>query len=408
MPQVSGKIDVVGPVVTYDEGWTNDIARRQRPAVTVQGPGLLSTGGNSVHSSGELPDAVRGFPHHAGGAFGSMAFTGMRTGSLTLSTLSRPTGHLGSGQSAGSPGAATSEFGRSGGGPLQQSQSVPATPTMLLNGAAGPATGGRFADTAALRDNSHSASAPVLPTAPSGTSSGEAAQQGSSLTERPDPSAAAAAGTRPGVEPAAGAHGADAGAEPQDRNEQHPSDAEAGPCQPAGSVGVKQTHRGSPANGSGSGGAAQQARAPGMRKNKFSSFSSDVPADRHWPPTAPSSGVSDSTMPADASPAPALWPEQQVRCYVTGYEHCLVLVTLLLHPNPWSYSLPRLRVCGQWSAPKLHTCCSTRRRCSHAGRGGMTVGNLRFRRLRRTCSTRRILTNMHREVTHPSQPSCIS
>ena len=210
------------------------IARRQRPAVTVQGPGLLSTGGNSVHSSGELPDAVRGFPHHAGGAFGSMAFTGMRTGSLTLSTLSRPTGHLGSGQSAGSPGAATSEFGRSGGGPLQQSQSVPATPTMLMNAAPlvlRPAGGSQ---TPLHCGTTHTAPAPLCcrPLA-SGTSSGEAAQQGSSLTERPQtPAAAAAAGTRPGVEPAAGDHRTKRmrGPSHMDRNEQHLSDAEAEPC----------------------------------------------------------------------------------------------------------------------------------------------------------------------------------
>jgi len=265
--------------------------------VLVQGSALHSIGGNSVHSSGELPEAVRGFPHHAGGAFGSMAFTGMRTGSLTLSTLSRPTGHLGSGQSVGSPGAANVEFGRSG-GPLQQSQSVPATPTMLLNSAAGPAASERFEEPTALRD-SHSA--PVLPTAPSGTSSGEQPRQGSSPSQTPSPAAG----------PAAGDHGADVGAEPHARKEQHPDAAQAEPYQPAGSVGVKQTHRGSAAEGSGSGGAAQQARAPGMRKNKFSSFSSDVPADRHWPPTAPSSGVSDAAMPADASPAPALRPEQQ-------------------------------------------------------------------------------------------------
>ena len=279
--------------------------------MATQGPGLHPTGGNSVHSSGELPEAVRGFPHHAGGAFGSMAFTGMRTGSLTLSTLSRPTGHLGSGQSAGSPGAAASEFGRSA-GPLQQSQSVPATPTMLMTNSAGPATGGQFPDAAALRD-SHSASAPVLPTAPSGTSSGEQAQQGSPSSQPPGPATAAPAGPHRGNEPAAGGRGADPGAELRDCDERHPGAAQAEPYQPAGSVGAKPVHRGSAADGSGSGGAAQQARAPGMRKNKFSSFSSDVPPDRHWPPTAPSSGVSDSTMPVDASPSPALRPEQQAR-----------------------------------------------------------------------------------------------
>ena len=250
-----------------------------------------------------------------------MAFTGMRTGSLTLSTLSRPTGHLGSGHSAGSPGGVAHGVGTSGWGPpsdlgrsmgaLQQSQSVPATPTMLMGSVARAAGGAPFEDAAAARD-SHSASAPVLPNAASGSPAGQQTQQASPSDGASSPEAPAMAPARE-AEPAAGQSGAHADTEPQDRHEQPSSDAAAEVHHPSDGATAKQHHRRSATDG-GSGGvsAQQQLRAPGMRKNKFSSFSSDVPPDRHWPPGAPSSGVSESTTPVDASPALVLRPEQQV------------------------------------------------------------------------------------------------
>ena len=266
-----------------------------------------------------MPEPVRS--NFAGGGFGSMAFTSMRPGNQMLSTLSRPTGHLGSGRTAGSPAGVAQAHSVPGwghvpdsgkaAGPLQQSRSVPTTPTMLMDTAGGPATGGQFAEAAGVRESPHSASAPVLPTAPPVSSPGLQTQEGSRLGGYSSPAAPTVADPQE-AEPAAGHHGAGCAAEPSDHSGELSDDAHAEQQHlPSGGTAAKQHLTAGDAEGSSGGAAAQQARAPGLRKNKFSSFSSDVPPDRHWPPGAPSSGVSGSTTPVDASPALVLRQDQQ-------------------------------------------------------------------------------------------------
>ena len=281
----------------------------------------MPPGSTSIHSSGELPEAVPGFGVRGGGhAFGAAPHSHVRTGSLTLSTLSRQAGHFGSGHSAGAPGGVSQALGVAGWGasgdlgsrptgPPQHSQSVPATPTMLMDSASGVAAGGRFAALAGARE---SASAPLLPTASSGAHQPREASSADGVT---GPSATAVSHAR--VDTAAGedrsasdCEAAATGAVPAE------AAAEQDPQLDGGAV--KQPSRGASAieaSGSGDGGA--QPRRKGLRKNKFSSFSSDLPPDRHWPPGAASSAGTDSTTPVDASPLPPLRPEQQVRTFIS-------------------------------------------------------------------------------------------
>ena len=291
-------------------------------AVIVQMPGIQPAGGTSVHSSGELPEGTASFNIRGGGpVLGASPFTHVRTGSVTLSTLSRGAGQFGSGHSTGVPGGMGQALGAAGWGastdagrptgPPQHSQSVPATPIMLMDSASGVAAGGRFAVSAAERET-HSASAPVLPT---GSSSGHQPHEVSCADGSTSPSAPAASQSETG--PAAGElrRGSDSDADPHTAATTATAAAALAAEQQLhlGGGAAKQPSRGpSAADGSGSaGGGAQPCRA-GLRKNKFSSFSSDLPPDRHWPPGAASSAGTDSTTPVDASPSPQLRPEQQV------------------------------------------------------------------------------------------------
>jgi hypothetical protein len=238
---------------------------------------------------------VAGFGGRGGGpVFGTTPFTHVRTGSLTLSTLSRGAGQFGSGHSAGAPGGVAQALGAAGWGgsadpgrptgPPQHSQSMPATPTLLMDSASGVAAGGRFVASAAQREP-HGVSAPVLPTA---LSSGHQPQDASANDGSASPSAPAAARSAAG----SAAAGEERGGSGRDA-EPHPAAATPATAdqqlQP-GAAAAKQPSRGpSATDGSGSGGGSAQPRQPGLRKNKFSSFSSDLPPDQHWPPGATSS-----------------------------------------------------------------------------------------------------------------------